>query len=880
MSGGMKQNVMMKNVLLFFNEFGMGFGPDNNAEIMPSLYKGQNSCKWLRLGAFYAKQKWGPFDLALKQKRRNVKLPKLRRILRDSCTIFTTTTTTTSTNQTPSTPSIATASLIVASNGIVASNVVTVQQSDIEPPVVAANVVAVQQPNVEPPVVAVNVVAMQQPNVEPPVVMANVVAVPNVEPPAIEEPNNSTNEDDGLLEDKKFVRDMLQNHVFPLIFKDTYLHGDFWKSTDSFGDGLTDELFSITKILLNRRAARMSKAIGRADMSPKPQLSLTTFEKYGILPTNLVTLEGIVRDLIKLDEVSTKNDLFSVPMANGKKVSLVRIPQSSDIERIQRNDRGSTQWSHKLIRQFHRTKAEQRVSKNPRRRVLYMTTHDDAAYNEEQDDRESEPVDFKEEDEVSEDELAASKLLIHIGRKFPKSFSLAADELTITACQPMNAVSTFAMWSAANMSLPQTRSVATHLRFHFGKPLVCPEVNIKRQLLDNVKIVEPQCHTYDNANEKIQWMIRDITEIVLAYLSSLMNRQSTRRQYHSVDVIVSIDHGKGFSRALIVVIGRWVDEAGVFHEITEVFPVAEAKCASDTYEILVGTYMKELDKGLWRLRNGKAASVWDRGIGMPSTSDDDSDDFPTVDRFFVTLSAEANAEVTTAVPLYMEATINVMASGDLKQLMTNVGRANYSGDWCLWCDLSKKEWKEADHQIGVLWNHETLRSHLESTKDSTTADVIRGVKDEIILTSVDIDMITLPILHCQLGLMNFGMKSCLLEVQAAAETYSPKYLLLEHMYNKAIQLSAQSLDNIRTAECNLLHQKYILKRFAVTREKKRCSKKDVGICCRHQSNCLIVLLWLVLKKSEGNPLHNSERQKKNSPQRLQHQKIAKPMGNR
>jgi hypothetical protein len=40
-------------------------------------------------------------------------------------------------------------------------------------------------------------------------------------------------------------------------------------------------------------------------------------------------------------------------MANGRTVSLVRIPKSRDLLPVRRNDKGKTSWSDQFLHQFH-----------------------------------------------------------------------------------------------------------------------------------------------------------------------------------------------------------------------------------------------------------------------------------------------------------------------------------------------------------------------------------------------------------------------------------------------------------------------------------------------------------------------------------------------
>jgi hypothetical protein len=383
---------------------------------------------------------------------------------------------------------------------------------------------------------------------------------------------------------------------------------------------------------------------------------------------------------------------------------------------------------------------------------------------------------------MSRDEVAAANVLEYFGSRFPTSFQHAAGELGIDTNNQMDAVATYAMWQDANLSTAQTKVIAQHLRHHFGKSVVTNDMKIKRELAVSSRIVVPECGTYRNGNERVEWMVRDPVSLVLAYLDTLVNRQSTRCLYHSIDVLVSLDHGKGASRCYLEVIVRIKGEDGVFTEQNRRgFQCAEAICKKDSYLILDGTYMPSVNAGLEAIKSSGGVVIWDRGMNHVG----EDCDGVLKERYYSALQGKEQDNETDTV-LYPNTTTQLLSVGDFAQHVTNCGRYNYDRDWCLFCDLSKAEWQPENHPNGMIWNNQRLESHLERTKDSTNANTVRGVRKKHILPSIDISDVTLPVLHLQLGLINKGYNALITAIQAGMETYSDPYLFYENKLNECV----------------------------------------------------------------------------------------------
>ena len=76
-----------------------------------------------------------------------------------------------------------------------------------------------------------------------------------------------------------------------------------------------------------------------------------------------------------------------------------------------------------------------------------------------------------------------------------------------------------------------------------------------------------------------------------------------------VDVTVSIDHGKGFSRATLVVIVRWKED-NEWNEKEESFLLASVRRIKYNTELIVNTYGPRLNKRMNRIQEAGCVSIF------------------------------------------------------------------------------------------------------------------------------------------------------------------------------------------------------------------------------------------------------------------------------
>ena len=78
-----------------------------------------------------------------------------------------------------------------------------------------------------------------------------------------------------------------------------------------------------------------------------------------------------------------------------------------------------------------------------------------------------------------------------------------------------------------------------------------------------------------------------------------------------VEVTFSIDHGKGFSRATLVVLFRWKED-NEWNEKKESFLLASARCRKENTEVIVNTYGPRLNERMKRIQEAGFVSIFAR----------------------------------------------------------------------------------------------------------------------------------------------------------------------------------------------------------------------------------------------------------------------------
>ena len=121
--------------------------------------------------------------------------------------------------------------------------------------------------------------------------------------------------------------------------------------------------------------------------------------------------------------------------------------------------------------------------------------------------------------------------------------------------------------------------------------------------------MEPvETDTYYFKKERIDWSCNNADDILVFYLTQYFKAHLGRR-IELVDVTVTIDHGKGFSQATIVVIVCWKNN-NEWNEKEKSFSLASARCRKYNTEVIVNTYGPSLNKRMNRIQEAGCVSIF------------------------------------------------------------------------------------------------------------------------------------------------------------------------------------------------------------------------------------------------------------------------------
>jgi hypothetical protein len=141
-------------------------------------------------------------------------------------------------------------------------------------------------------------------------------------------------------------------------------------------------------------------------------------------------------------------------------------------------------------------------------------------------------------------------LLTHIGRKeeYSDAWKEAVRLNGHSLVPRLGATATFAVQPACNMNQMQMKSLRRCLRAETGSSIFSTEMKITQTL--GLKYVEPTTGVYN----KIPWSYKSTAKVIRLCLVTLFNSPKFRCDH--IDITISIDHGKGHSRATLNVIPR------------------------------------------------------------------------------------------------------------------------------------------------------------------------------------------------------------------------------------------------------------------------------------------------------------------------------------
>jgi hypothetical protein len=275
----------------------------------------------------------------------------------------------------------------------------------------------------------------------------------------------------------------------------------------------------------------------------------------------------------------------------------------------------------------------------------------------------------------------------------------------------------------------------------------------KIQQVLGLEHVQPRTGYYKYGKEKIDWSYKPINQVLELWLKS---RTKGRSDFlcDRLDIVVTIDHGKGHSRITCNLITRWQDKTGEWNEDEYSCTIGNARCKKDNAGIIINTFHTLLNDDLKTVAS--SISIID---GQPA-------------KFGANVAERKN------IP------INHFIAGDILFYNMVIGKIGMSGWWCSQCKLFKTAWQHAGHKRGEPWTIESLKEHARKIEDNeiNTKDVqaVCGVRGKPIFDAIPLShFITAPILHMTISKGNNVLDNYVAEMQAAAEGYSDEYYLAE-----------------------------------------------------------------------------------------------------
>jgi hypothetical protein len=352
-------------------------------------------------------------------------------------------------------------------------------------------------------------------------------------------------------------------------------------------------------------------------------------------------------------------------------------------------------------------------------------------------------------------------------------------------------IATFAMQSAANLNEAQLITLRRCCKAECGDYLFSSPFKMHRVL--DLEHVQPITGTYTYGSEKIPWMYKSVIEIIRLYLKTLLCESKGKSIARQVDVSICVDHGKGHSRASMLVIARFGAEgenSGEWTKRQQHFSVGSARCRKDSAEIVTCTFGEKLNDDLKHLKDVGVLEFFQKGGGGNLFQNG-----------YVMLGHgnEVPEEDTT---LLGEAEIELFMSGDLLWFHTALGKEGYQSWWCPYCQSFKNDWQEKNHEMSPAWTLDLLK---EQARKIAAGEVrkkvpreVLGVKTAPILDAVDVDHYVVPVLHLTIGLVNDVLDHLVAECQAAGEEFTGEYYKLEAEQGQVVNALSLAVETLAT----------------------------------------------------------------------------------
>jgi hypothetical protein len=514
----------------------------------------------------------------------------------------------------------------------------------------------------------------------------------------------------------------MKTNLLPLLLlnKESLNLDSFWKPVGD-SNAIVAVILDIAKDLQQQKDNKLSEILGtiRAPVSPQSKLNpnkYPTLKQLGVSLEDRRVHQSLLSELYHLGKKHDHTTTLYCNVGDNKLSSLVFIPSSKDFGRMKVNENNSKWFAHVLT-------------------ALGGLGNENATL-----------VD----------------LLTHIGRKedYGDAWKEAVALNGHTFIPRLDAVATFAVQSSCNMNQTQMKQLRRCLRAELGSTVFSTETNITQTL--GLEYVEPQTGVY----KKIPWSYKSTAEVVRLCVATLFKSAGFRCD--RIDLTISIDHGKGYSRATLNVIPRWQLDDGSWCEDSHVFTLANARCKKDNTDIIRNTFGTLLNTELKQIHEWGMLCIDEGLVGWGGQQGDDQ---------------------TIPVEIFM--------AGDILFYAIALGKEGYATWWCNYCQLFKTNWQATDHQLGIPWTMESLKQHASNIEcgsiDLNNVQERGGVKEQPLFDAIEIDHYVPPVLHLTIGKGNDVLENLTKELQAAGEAYSNDYYKIE----KDVLLALSSLEKAK-----------------------------------------------------------------------------------
>jgi hypothetical protein len=528
----------------------------------------------------------------------------------------------------------------------------------------------------------------------------------------------------------------IQRMLLPLLMKEEILNKDFW-ATDVDSVAVGEALDLIVTELRQHRDDSLSSILEtvQAPISPNSKENpsvVPTLKAYGVSLEDRRVHENLLRDLYVLNKKHSKSNTLYCKIRNDFTSSFVHVPSSKGIVRLKKNAR-RTKWLPDLLTALG-------GPGNERDSLLDLLTYIG------QDD------DYK----ATWEEAVKSNGLI---------------------LPTLDAVATKAVQSMCNMNKSQMKQLRSCLKAELGSSVFSTEYKIEQVL--GLEHVQPQTDTYKYGKENIDWSYKPVQDVLELWLKS-KNADPNGFQCDHLDIVVTIDHGKGHSRITCNFITRTRSpENGEWKEEEYACTIGNARCRKDNAKILMNTFGTLLNDGLKTLPSSISIVEGQAEFGV-------------------------NELAQKSIP------INLFMAGDILFYNMVIGKEGMSGWWCSYCKLFKNDWQPLGHERGELWTIQALTEHAEriANEEINTKDIqeVCGVRGKPIFDSIPLTHFITPILHLTIGKGNNVLDNYIAELQAAAEGFTEDYYALE---KAAVQTTAAQLEaKYQLAQFNMVTSEY------------------------------------------------------------------------